>query len=496
MAEHIFNFPDVGEGIHEGQLVEWLVKEGDFVKEDQVICRVETDKAVVEIPAPVSGKVAKLHASPGEVIYVGNPLVTFEVEGGETKAASAPPAASNEEAITRKLPSHPDNLQSGFSTATRPLEPSLQADTILSEPAAAYTGGGGPGGNGGQPHGSHATSVTVSNRRPQDVPALPHTRALARKLGVDITRVVGTGPAGRVTDADVEAAYRAMKEGRPISAAAPASAATAPVHSQVGELTPSHRELEHPSVQSVQAPAAPSAPTSEEREKRVPLSFLRKRIAEQMRTSVTKLAHVTHFDEADLTDLYKIYKRTKELLAAQEIKLSLMPYFIKAVVAALKEYPIFNSTFDQERGEIVYKYYYNIGIAVDTPEGLVVPVIKDADRKSISQLAVEVADLAKRARERTLKLDEIRGGTFTITNIGPIGGLFATPIINYPESAILATHALREVPAVVDGEIQVRKKMYIAVSFDHQIIDGADAARFAKKVVTLLSSPDLLFANI
>lgn len=434
MATQIFKFPDVGEGIHEGQLVEWLAAEGDMVTEDQPLCRVETDKAVVEIPSPATGKIVKFHGAPGEIIYVGNPLVVFEVDGpGDGSAAEeAAPAA--------------------------PEAPA--AAPVAAAPAAA-------------------PAAPAAAKRPQDVRATPHTRHLARKLGVDITTVVGTGRAGRITDEDVEAA---SKGGAP-AAAQPAAAAAAAT-----PVAPA-------------APAAPATPPSYDSTEygpveRVPMSFLRRKIAEQMKLSTTALTHVTHIEEADLTGLWDVYLASKARLKEDEVKLSPLPYFVKAVVAALKKFPIFNSSFDQEKQEIVYKHYYNIGIAVDAPEGLVVPVIKNADTKSIAALASEIRDLASRARSRQLQIDEMRGGTFTITNIGPLGGIMATPIINYPEAAIMGMHAIEDRPAVVDGEICIRKRMYLSLSFDHQIIDGASGARFMKFISNILSDPNYFFTQI
>jgi len=441
MAKHVFLFPDVGEGIHEAQFVEWLADLNGDLKEDAPLCRVETDKAVVDLPSPVNGKLVQQHATPGELIFVGNPLATFEVEGAgnvdEAPAAEAAPAPA-QTAETQAAPSSPPNLR-----------------VVGSEPAKAL--------------------------RPQDVPATPHTRAFARKLGVDITTVAGTGRNGRVTNEDVERASQ--------QPAAPAVAATAAAPAVATAAAP--------------APVAPAAPaaapyqhTAEGPVERVPMSFLRRKISEQMRLSFQKLVHVTHIEEADVTELFKVYKTTKALLAEKDVKLSTLPYFIKAIVAGLKEFPIFNSSYDEATGEIIYKKYYNIGMAVDTPEGLVVPVLKDADRKDIYTLAQEIRDKAKRGRTRELKLDELKGGTFTISNIGSIGGVMATPIINYPELAIIALHKIQDQPAVVDGEICIRKKMYMSISFDHQIIDGADAARFMRMIADLLSNPHYLFTRI
>ena len=435
MAKHVFKFPDVGEGIHEGQLVEWFISVGDTVKEDQPICNVETDKAVVGIPSPVEGKILELHGEPGELIFVGNPLVTFDREGGAEEA----PAAAEAPAPAAHAAAPASHLGGQLNTPTAP--------------AVAPAG----------------------NVRPQDVRATPHTRALARQLGVDITTVAGTGRSGRITDEDVEAAARG---GAPVAqAAAPKAAAP-----QAAPM---------PSV-----PAPTPIQTGDGPVERVQLSFLRRKIAEQMRLSTERLVHVTHVDEADVTDLFATYKEAKAVLKEKDIKLTPLAYFVKAIVSCLKEFPIFNSSFDQATGELIYKKYYNIGLAVDTPEGLVVPVVKDADRKDIATIATEIRDLSSRARERSLQIDEMKGGTFTISNIGSIGGIHATPVINHPESAIIALHTIEDRPAVHNGELCIRKKMYISISFDHQIIDGADAARFMRTLVELVSNPTYLFTRI
>jgi pyruvate dehydrogenase E2 component (dihydrolipoamide acetyltransferase) len=230
---------------------------------------------------------------------------------------------------------------------------------------------------------------------------------------------------------------------------------------------------------------------------RVPITHLRKIIAGAMRTAKHTAAHVTHVDEADVTDLIAHYRRAKPVIEERTgVRFTLLPLFIKALVATLQKHPIFNASVDEERGEIIYKKYYNIGVAVDTPEGLIVPVIRDADRKDLVELAAEVADKAERARSRQLGLDELKGGSCTITNLGPLGGIFATPIINVPELAIVGLHAIKERPEVVDGEIVIRKMMYLSVSFDHRYIDGAEGARFMSDLVQLVSEPMLLIARL
>jgi pyruvate dehydrogenase E2 component (dihydrolipoamide acetyltransferase) len=410
----VFNFPDVGEGIHEGRVVEWLVSEGDQVTEDQPLLKVETDKAVVELPSPYSGTVLKLHAENDAAIMVGDALVTIG-EAGE--AIESGPAEGSSSEVAERAP-EPMPASRPSSPVGRPL-------------------------------------------------ATPKTRMLARKLGVDLIAVEGSGPGGRITDEDVQRASREPDGGlaRRSPQAVPAGSSREPVEG--GEI------------------------------ERVPMTHLRKVIANAMSRSKREAAHVTHVDEADVTDLLAHYRRAKPTIEEQSgVRFTLLPFFIKALVATLREHPIFNAAVDDERAEILLKKFYNIGIAVDTPEGLIVPVVRNADRKDMVELAAEVADKADRARKRELNLDELKGGTCTLTNIGPLGGVFATPIINQPELAIVGLHAIKERPEVVSGEIAIRSMMYLSVSFDHRYIDGAQAARFMSDMVRLVSDPMLLMARL
>jgi pyruvate dehydrogenase E2 component (dihydrolipoamide acetyltransferase) len=410
----VFNFPDVGEGIHEGRVVEWLVAEGDTVAEDQALLKVETDKAVVELPSPHTGTVLRLHVAADATIFVGDALVTIGSPDEELPEDRAAPAEA--------------------ATASVPSPVALEADA----PAAP----------------------AVAARRPL---ATPRTRALARKLGVDLSQIAGSGSGGRITDEDVQ---RTADGG--------GVAPTAPV-----------------------APAGVVAATADGEVERVPISHLRKVIANAMRASKHNAAHVTHVDEADVTDLVAHYRRAKPAIEERTgVRLTLLPFFIKALVATLEKYPMFNASIDEERQEILFKKYFNIGVAVDTPEGLIVPVIRDANSKNLVELAEEITDKAARARSRELTLEELKGGSCTITNIGPLGGVFATPIINQPELAIVGLHAIKERPEVVDGEIAIRKMMYLSISFDHRYIDGAEAARFMSDMVRLVSEPMVLMARM
>jgi len=410
---NVFNFPDVGEGIHEGRVVEWLVAEGDVVAEDQPLLKVETDKAVVELPSPYAGTVLRLHAAADVTIFVDDPLVTIG-EAGEVLPEGAAPAATT--------------VSASEAAAPAPVAPPA--------PQAAA-------------------------RRPL---ATPRTRAMARKLKVDLQTIVGSGSGGRITDEDVQRAADGGVQAAPTPAAAPAGVAAATADGEV---------------------------------ERVPITHLRKMIANAMRNAKHTAAHVTHVDEADVTDLMAHYRRAKPVIEERTgVRFTVLPLFIKALVATLEKYPMFNASVDEELQEILIKKYYNIGIAVDTPEGLIVPVIRDADQKDLVELAAEVADKAERARSRQLGLDELKGGSCTITNIGPLGGVFATPIINYPELAIVGLHAIKERPEVVNGEIAIRKMMYLSVSFDHRYIDGAEAARFMSDMVRLVSEPMMLMARL
>jgi pyruvate dehydrogenase E2 component (dihydrolipoamide acetyltransferase) len=425
-----FKLPDIGEGVHEGEIVKWLVKEGDFVREDQPMVEVMTDKATVEIPAPRAGKILKLNAKEGEVVKVGSVLVIIE-EIGEAKA-------------------EPKREPLAVSAAPPPQP----------EPVAATAS-------------ATAPAVTVSPPSPtptQRVLATPATRKLARELGVDISQIHGTGPGGRVTDEDVRR-FAATRTASPPPPPAPAPKPTAPAYT-------------------------PSAVVTDRREERIPLRGIRKRIAEHMHQSKSTAAHFTYVDEVDMTELIQLREQMRPLAEQKGVKLTYLPFIVKASVAALKEMPLLNASLDEATGEIVLKKYYNIGIATATEDGLLVPVVKDADRKSLLEIASEIERLAKAAREGKIALSDLQGGTFTITSLGALGGLFATPIINYPEVAILGIHEIKRRPVVRDDQIVIRDIMYLSLSFDHRLIDGDVGARFCKKIIGYLENPKLLFLEL
>lgn len=421
MALFEFKLPDLGEGVMEGELVKWHVKEGDTVKEDDVLAEVMTDKATVTVPSPKAGRVIKTHGKEGEMAKVHQLLVSLEVEG------AAPAQAAG---------------HSVGSGAPAPAE-------AKSEPVAAHAG------NGAVP----ATKVL----------ATPLTRRMAREHGLNLAEIAGSGPQGRVTKADVVAALEGKASDNVVSEA-PAKA--------------------RPS-------APPPAPLTAARgDERVPLRGLRKKIAEKMVRSKFTMPHFAFVEEVDGTDLVALRKRLNKQLqvSGDETKLTYLPFIVKAVIAALKKFPHLNSNFDEAAQELVVRGEYNIGIAAQTPDGLTVAVVRNADRLTVRDLAHEIARLGTAARERKLKMEELTGGTFTITSLGQSGGLFATPIINHPEVGILGVHRLRKRPVVnKDDQIVVREMMNLSLSCDHRVIDGSVAADFVYEVIKYLENPDLLF---
>jgi pyruvate dehydrogenase E2 component (dihydrolipoamide acetyltransferase) len=421
-----FVLPDLGEGLTEAEIRAVLVREGDVIQEDAPLLEVETDKAQVEIPSPMSGRVEKIHVQPGQTVKVGAVLVTFADAGGGATPRQATPATARAAAA----PAAPTPAK----TAPRPE--------------------GGP------------------------VAATPATRRLARELGVDLAAVRGSGPGGRVTDEDVRAATakpRAAAPARPAAARPAEPAGPAKPLAQVG--------LEPPPLPRFEQ----WGPVE-----RQPLSHLRRTIAERMALSAALIPHVTHFDKADITDLNALILRNVDEAKQRDITLTLTSFLLKAAALALKDHPQFNASLDPAAGELILKRYYHLGIAVATDRGLIVPVIHDVDQKPVMELARELAALAERVRAGKAALDDLRGGTFTITNIGALGGTGAIPIINYPEAAILGVARGREEAVVRNGQIVPRMLLPLTLTFDHRIADGADGARFAADIIRRLEAPERL----
>ncbi len=403
-----FRFPDVGEGIAEGEIVKWRVKVGEKIKQDQVLVEVETDKAVVQIPSPASGKILKLNFKEGQTVKVGEVLVILD---SKQKIKEEKKSTS----VVGEL------KESGY---------------VLPAP-----------------------SSKIAEGKSDLVQVLPSIRKLAKESGVDLSTVKGTGLGGRITENDIKksSGLKTQNSGLKTSDKKPI----------VQKKYDMWGYIDH-----------------------IPLKGVRKSIAKNMVESLRNTAPVTHMDMIDVTKLVEF--REKEKIKYAGTKVTFLPYIIKAIINSLKEHLFANSSMDEQAEEIVLKKYYNIGIAVDTEDGLIVPVIKGADQKTIKQLAKESEELAEKTRQRKLDLMDLRGGTFTITNVGSIGGIFATPIINYPEAAILALGRIHERPVIVDGRILVRQVLPVSLTFDHRIFDGAEAARFVNDLKKHLAEPEKL----
>lgn len=453
-----FKLPDVGEGIHEAEVLAIKVKEGDTVKEYQPIFDVETDKAVVEITSPTSGVVEKIFVKVGEMAKVGNVMITF----GGAGAQAAPKAA--------------EHATSASGTAAKAASATKTADL--------------GSGNG---RSSQAVAEAPALNFIGPVPAAPATRRLARELGVDIRMIKGSGPAGRVLKEDI----RAFAEGVPSSVRTQATAASATSAPSTHRVPPAARQAANRDGEQESLLREPLTVSPFELPDfsrfgpidRVPLRSLRRRIAINMTQSWTHVPHVAHFDQIDITEIEAYRAKHEKSVAQKGGKLTLTVLALKAICSALKKFPQFNSSLDESTSEIVYKRYYNIGVAVATERGLIVPVIKDVDKKSIVELSVELADLASKTRDGKIELERLQGGTFTITNIGAIGGTGMMPMVNYPEVGIFGMAKSKLQPVVRDGEIVVRNILNVTLSFDHRVADGAEAAYFVRHVSDCLEDP-------
>ena len=440
-----FKFPDVGEGIHEGTIVKWHVKQGDFVKEDQALASIETDKAVVEIPSPKSGKILKINFKENDVIKVGEVLVVIEqtFEKSLIKRTLLEKAfRENEKSLQGKNENKLQKNNSSELSGKKEEREKPRGFAVVGEL---------------EEYQESLTKETTkaAAKLTHRILATPKVRALAKEKNVDLNNLNGSGKEGMILERDVLNSLQNKTSGIKV----------VKKYDFYGYVD------------------------------RVPLKGLRKTIAEHMSLSYSKAVHVTHMDYADVTHLSEIREREKNKLEKEKIKLTYMPFIFKAITCALKEHPYLNSSIDEETQDILLKKYYNIGFAVDTEDGLIVPVIKRAESKKIKELAQEISYLSGLARDRKINLSDLKGGTFTITNIGSLGGMFATPIINYPEAAILALGKIQDQPLVINGKIEIRKVLYFSLSFDHRILDGAEAARFSNKIKEILEDPDSLLID-
>ncbi|BAW91203.1 2-oxo acid dehydrogenase subunit E2 [Staphylococcus capitis] len=433
-----FRLPDIGEGIHEGEIVKWFVKAGDTIEEDDVLAEVQNDKSVVEIPSPVSGTVEEVLVDEGTVAVVGDVIVKIDAPDAEEMQFKG---------------SHSDD--SSKQEEKQEEAPAEKESTSSSQSQEAST----------------ASTQEAEVDENKTVKAMPSVRKYARENGVNIKAVTGSGKNGRITKEDVDA-Y--LNGGSTDSASNESAAAS----SKGSEET--------------SASASQSVPEGDFPETTEKIPAMRKAIAKAMVNSKHTAPHVTLMDEIDVQELWDHRKKFKEIAAEQGTKLTFLPYVVKALVSALKKYPALNTSFNEEAGEVVHKHYWNIGIAADTDKGLLVPVVKHADRKSIFEISDEINELAVKARDGKLTSDEMKGATCTISNIGSAGGQWFTPVINHPEVAILGIGRIAQKPIVKDGEIIAAPVLALSLSFDHRQIDGATGQNAMNHIKRLLNNPELL----
>ena len=500
-----FEFPDVGEGTTEGKLIEWAVSEGDTVEEDQTLAEVETDKAVVDVPSPRDGTILKLHADEGTTIKVGAVITTIGDEG-ESVEDVAQAEAPKDEAEQEDASATTDEPEADPAEED-PTEPASSSGEIKAMPAARkYADENGvalsdvhasgshgqitkadivayldDGGSTEEPEPDETTEepADTGSEDQERILATPSTRKYAREQGVDLATVDGSGPAGRITRDDVD---RVMDEGpteEPKKQETREPVEEAPV-GRTPYREPSLSDYDFEQYGSVE---------------RESISQTRKAIAKQMITAKETIPHVTATEDAVVSELWDVRQEQKESAAEHDIHLTFLPFIAKAVLGALEAFPYMNASFDEANMEIIKKDYYNLGVAVATDRGLMVPVIEEADERSIMEMAKAINTKAQKAQDKELKLDDLKGGTFTITNYGSIGTEYGTPIINHPEVAILGTGRIRDKPVVKDGEVSVEKVLPLSLTFDHRIIDGAYGAKFLMEVVKHLEDPNLMLVD-
>ncbi len=429
--------PELGEGVTEGELIKWLVKPGDVVKADQTVAEIMTDKATVEVPSPVAGVVKDLKFKTGEIIKVENVILTLSGATGTATTNSAINGASAP--VPASISKTPTSVNANMNL-------NMSASTTVFPPVAD-----------------------------SKVLATPATRRLAREMGVDINGMIGSGLAGRVTRDDVTNAKGTTGTVANSTHGAGATSAGSP---------------------TMNFPKPAFTSTNAQQEERVDLIGIRKKIAQNLQMSKSIIPHFTLMDEADVSQLVTLRESLKDFAEKNGTKITYLPFVIKALIATIKVYPMFNASIDDAASQIVYKKYFNIGFAADTPNGLVVPVIKNADQKSVLEISKEIIDLSKRARDGKLKPDEMKGASITITNIGSVGGTYATPIINHPEVAILGMYKISDKPILKDGKIDFIKSMNYTVTCDHRLIDGAVAANFLKSFFQKIQNPGILMMGM
>ncbi len=443
-----FRMPDIGEGIHEGEIVKWFVKVGDKIQEDDVLCEIQNDKAVVEMPSPVEGTIEEILVEEGSVAVVGDVLIRINAPGYEN--------------LQFKGDDHHKEEQSTATTSAQVQATAEDGSPVEKAPTQGDSEAPGK-----------TVDVVESSSSTKRIIAMPSVRKFARNQGVNIQFVNGTGKNGRILKEDIE---NFMKGGT----ASTSTSATSSVQEEAKATT---------ETKSVNVPVNLEGEFPETREK---ISGIRKAIAKAMVHSKHTAPHVTLMDEVDVTELVAHRKKFKDIAQEKGVKLTYLPYVVKALVSTLREFPEFNRSFDDETSEIIQKHYYNIGIAADTEKGLLVPVVKHADRKSIFNISAEINELATKARDGKLSPNEMKGASCSITNIGSAGGQWFTPVINHPEVAILGIGRISEKPIIKNGEIVAAPVLALSLSFDHRMIDGATAQYALNHLKRLLSDPELL----
>ena len=457
-----FKLPELGENIESGDVVKVLVREGQVIAANDGVVELETDKAVVEIPCPHAGKIAKILVKKGDTVKVRQTLLTVEPEAKSETSAAEVLGATTTRSVVPGLPSSAEKAaasEAPGTTAARSVAPDLpSAVAQVSAPEAP-------------------------------LPAGPEARRLARELGVDLRQIQGTGPRGRITSEDVKAAAPGATAGLPSSVA---TLVGKPGTARSEVVAPTAARPPMPPVTEPVIPPGESGQDAWGPVRRERMSKIRQTIAAQMARSAATIPHVTNFDDADVTELEALRKGVPSAYLGLNVRLTAMPFVMKAVALALRHHPLLNANLDEEHQQIIYRQYVNLGVAVDTPRGLVVPAVRNADRMSISELAQALAHLAERARSAQFAIEELRGGTFTISNLGAVGGTYSTPLINHPEVAVLLVGRSRWMPVVREGKIEIRLLLPLSLSYDHRLVVGAAAGRFLNEVIRNLQTPGVL----
>ncbi len=471
--------PEIGDGIDSGDILDVFVSVGDVIKEGQDIVEIETDKATVAVPSTAAGKVTKILVKTGDSVPVGGPLLEIEAAGGDSAAAEKPVAEPPKAEAAKPAPEPVAETPKPVPPPA-PVAEEKPAPAVVIKPVAPPAPAVASAPKATPVSSAPVSPPTVRDNEDEIIPAGPAIRRLAREVGVALSQVTGTGDGGRITREDVLAVVRQTSQAvRTVASQASAALAAA-----------------MPSLPG--SPAAPAAEGSGARDDHGPIrvqrmSKIRKTIAAKMHTSWSTVPRVTNFDDADVTDLERLRQASKDDYAAQGLKLTTMPFLIKAVATALRHHADVNAVIDSENEQIIYKDYVNIGIAVDTENGLVVPVLKDVDKMGIPEITRKLAEMAGKVRSGQFAVSELRGGTFTISNLGAIGGQYSTPIVNVPEVAILLVGRSRKLPVVMpDDSIQPRLMMPLSLSYDHRLVDGGAAARFLNDIIGYLEAPSRL----